>query len=293
MDNPDWNDLRYFLAVIEAGSLSGAARALGVEHTTVARRIEALEQVLGLRLFDRFARGWSLTDAGQSLLPQARRIGDDVLGLLRQAAGASSAQGTVRISAPPAIAAHWIAPRLAALRPHLDAIDIELAAEAGHADLSRRDADIALRYQRPAAPDMAVRAVAQVQYRVCATAAYVAGHAAEDWEFIGYDDSLSEAPQQQWLEEFANGRRFTFRSNDLATIHNAALTGAGVAVLPDYLDGPPALPGIDCPIQRQLWMVIHDDVRKSARVRKVADLLADLLGASSITSTPPRKDRDF
>lgn len=277
MNTPDWNDLRHFLAVIDAGSLSGAARALGVEHTTVARRIEALEQVLGLRLFDRFARGWALTDAGQSLLPQARRIEENVIGLLRQASSASdSASGTVRISAPPAVAAYSIAPRLAALRPHLGGIDIELAAEAGHADLSRREADIALRYQRPTAPDMAVRAVAQIQYRVCATVDYLASRVPETWEFIGYDDSLSETPQQQWLEEFANGRRFILRSNDLATIHGAARAGAGVAVLPDYLEGPPALPGTDCPVQRQLWMVIHDDVRKSARVRKVADLLVDL-----------------
>jgi DNA-binding transcriptional LysR family regulator len=277
MNTPDWNDLRYFLAVIDAGSLSGAARALGVEHTTVARRIEALEQVLGLRLFDRFARGWALTDAGQSLLPQARRIEENVAGLLRQASSASdSTGGTVRISAPPALAAHWIAPRLAALRPQLRGIDIELAAEAGHADLSRREADIALRYQRPSAPDMAVRAIAQIQYRVCATADYLASQEQENWEFIGYDDSLSETPQQQWLEEFANGRRFILRSNDLATIHGAARAGAGVAVLPDYMQGPPVLPGTNCPVLRQLWMVIHDDVRKSARVRKIADLLVEI-----------------
>jgi len=281
MDTPDWNDLRYFLAVSSAGSLSAAARALGVEHTTVSRRIEALEGVLGLRLFDRFARGWSLTDAGRALLPQAQRVEEEIHALLRLASGAGSESGTVRISAPPAIAAHWITPRLPALQAQLEGIQIELGAETARVDLSRREADIAIRFRRPQAPDLAVRIVATVKYYLCGAPEYLAAHQPEDWEFIGYDESLAETPQQQWLNAFAAGRPFAFSSNDLSSIAAAVRFGAGVAALPDYLAAGLIIPGINCPVQRDLWMVIHDDVRKAPRVRRTADLLAEMFSTQA------------
>jgi len=277
MDTPDWNDLRYFLAVTTAGSLSAAARALGVEHTTVSRRIEALERVLSVRLFDRFARGWTLTEAGKALLPQAQRVEDEIYGLLRQATGVGAELGTVRISAPPAIAAHWIAPSLPRVRAQLAGIDIELGAEPAQVDLSRREADIAIRFKRPQSPDLAVRQIATVQYDLCATPEYLASKTVDEWEFIGYDESLTETPQQEWLKAFAAGRRFTLRSNDLGVIASATRAGAGIAVLPEYLAAGLIIPGTSCPVQRKLWMVIHDDIRKSPAVRRTADALTELL----------------
>lgn len=281
MDAPDWNDLRYFLAVTEAGSLSAAARTLGVEHTTVSRRIEALERVLAIRLFDRFARGWALTEAGKALFPQAQRVENEIYGLLRQATGAGAAPGTVRISAPPAIAALWIAPALPRLRLQLEGVDIELGAEPAQVDLSRREADIAIRFSRPQAPDLAVRQIATVQYYLCAAPEYSAGRNPGQWEFIGYDESLARTPQHEWLAAFAAGRRFIFSSNDLLSIASATRAGAGISVLPDYLADGLRVPGINCPVQRNLWMVIHDDVRKSQRVRRTADLLAELFGSAA------------
>lgn len=276
MDSPDWNDLRYFLAVTQAGSLSAAARALSVEHTTVSRRIEALERVLAVRLFDRFARGWALTEAGKALLPQAQRVQIEVDGLLRQATGASAIRGTVRVSAPPAICAHWIAPALPALRSQLGEIDMELGAEPVQVDLSRRQADIAIRFRRPQAPDMAVRQIATIEYFLCAAPEYLASRDKSAWEFIGYDESLEKTPQHAWLKEVSAGRRFILSSNDLGVITSATRAGLGVAVLPDYLAKGLIIPGSDCPVQRKLWMVIHDDVRKSPRVRRTADLLGEL-----------------
>lgn len=279
MNTLDWNDLRYFLAVTSSGSLSAAARSLGVEHTTVSRRIETLEGVLGLRLFDRFARGWSLTEAGSALLPQAQRVEQEIQGLLRLASGANPGHGTVRISAPPAIAAHWITPRLAEFRSQSSGIQIELGAEPAQVDLSRREADIAIRFRRPQAPDLAVRVIATVKYYLCAAPEYLASHSTDEWEFIGYDESLAETPQQEWLDAFAAGRPFAFNSNDLNSIAAAVRFGAGIAVLPDYLAAGLAIPGINCPVQRELWMVTHDDVRKSPRVRRTADWLAELFSS--------------
>lgn len=276
MNTPDWDDLRYFLAVSDAGTLSGAARALGVEHTTVARRIEALEAALQAHLFDRFPKGWSLTRAGAALLPYARNMETDMHALMRVASGTSVLRGTVRISAPPALAAYLLAPRLRATLERLPGIDIDLRGETRQTDLTKREADIALRFDRPKAPGLAVRQLGSIDYSLYASPAYLAGHLPEHWEFLGYDELLQDAPQQVWLDAIRGARRYSLRSNDQATLCQAAAAGCGVAVLPRYFfDGESSvLSPIEspaCPVRRKLWIIMHDDVRRSAPVRAVAD----------------------
>ncbi|MET3132547.1 DNA-binding transcriptional LysR family regulator [Oxalobacteraceae bacterium GrIS 1.11] len=278
MNSLDWDDLRYFLALIDAGTLSGAARALGVEHSTVARRIDALEAPLALRLFDRFQQGWSLTAAGTALLPHARRLEDDMHALLRAAAGSAPLSGVVRISAPPALAAYFLAPRLKDGLRRLSGIDVELLAEPREADLMRREADIALRYRRPSTPGLAVRSLTTIDYALYASAQYLAERLPPEWEFLGYDESLSGAPQQMWLAKFKGRRRYSLRSNDLSTLFQAASAGIGVVLLPQYF-ACAGLVRIDmeaCPVKRKLWLVMHEDVRRSARVRAIADELIAL-----------------
>ena len=266
----------------QAGTLSAAARALKVEHTTVARRIETLETVLGTRLFDRFPKGWALTVAGTTLLPHARAMEQDMHALMRLASGTLALSGTVRISAPPALAAYLLAPRLPAALRHLPEIEIDLRGETRQADLTRREADIALRFERPTAPGLALRQVGSVSYGLYASAAYLKTHGPERWEFLGYDELLHDAPQQQWLEHIRGSRRYCLRSNDQGALYQAAVAGGGVAVLPDYFFAVKrgALKRIAapaCPLRRPLWIVMHDDVRRSAPVRAVADALIALL----------------
>jgi DNA-binding transcriptional LysR family regulator len=280
MHLPDWDDLRFFLALTEAGTLSAAAQATGVRHTTVARRIDALEAALGARLFDRFPKGWSLTATGIALLPHARRMGDDMDAFQRAASGHAALAGSVCISAPPAIATHVLAPRLAPALRGFPGIEIDLRGEIRQADLTRREADIALRFKRPTAPGMAVRLLTEIGYSLAASASYLAERAPEHWEFMGYDALQGDSPQQQWLESLRGARRYCLRSNDQATLAQAAAAGAGVAVLPDYLLLPSsALVRIDtqpCPVRRQLWMLMHEDVRRAAPVRAVADAVVAL-----------------
>ena len=283
MQIPDWDDLRYFLALTEAGTLSGAAKACGVEHTTVARRIEALERALDTRLFDRFPKGWSLTAAGKALLPHARRVGDDMDTLRRVASGRAALAGVVCVSAPPAFATYVLAPRLTPALRRLPGIEIDLRAEIRQADLTRREADIALRYQRPTAPGVAVRLLTEVEYGLYASADYLARHAPAQWQFLGYDALQKDTPHQQWLDAMRGERRYCLRSNDLGTLVQAAAAGAGVAVLPHYFSRQPnGLVWIEsqpCPVRRKLWILMHEDVRRSAPVRAVADELAALFTA--------------
>jgi len=145
----------------------------------------------------------------------------------------------------------------------------------------RREADIALRFNRPAAPGLAVRQLGSVAYGLYASPAYPAERTPQQWEFLGYDQLLQDAPQQQWLEQIRAGRRYCLRSNDLGALYQATAAGCGVAVLPHYVvDGSGAVVLIDsqpCPVKRKLWIVMHEDVRRAAPVRAVADEIAALL----------------
>jgi DNA-binding transcriptional LysR family regulator len=278
--NLGWDDVRYFLELARQGKLTAAARVLGVEHSTVARRIGALEATLGLRLFDRLPKSWVLTSEGEGLLDYARRIEEEALAFSRAGAGYGNLRGTVRVSAPPVFASAFLAARLALARDRWPGIAIELIGESRHANLYRREADLAVRLSRPEEPGLAARPLAQVGYALYGAPAWRSKPPAQ-WEFVGYDELLRETPQQQWLEQFAAGRPFNLRSNDLATMWMACRAGLGLGALPHFLArGDAALAEFTdhpCPVERPVWLAIHPDVRRSARVKVVAELVAQII----------------
>ncbi|HDR9248879.1 LysR family transcriptional regulator [Burkholderia vietnamiensis] len=237
----NWDDLRYFLAVMRGGSLSAAARALQVQHSTVARRIDALESALGIRLFDRLPRGWPPTDEGLHLAEHAARVEADVHAFARAAQGAATLDGVVRVSASPVFASHFLAPRLARAQRAWPALRIDLIGDMHAANLYAREADLAVRLSRPNEPGLAARRLGTMRFALCASPDWAAAPP-DTWAFVGYDDALAQMPQQQWLERFAAGRRFAFISNDLAALHRACVAGAGIALLPRFLVD---LPGMD------------------------------------------------
>jgi DNA-binding transcriptional LysR family regulator len=277
----DWGDLRFFAELTRTGSLSATARRLRVDHSTVARRIAALEESLGVRLFDRLPRGYALTAEGERIAERAARLEDDILAIERLAQGRRGAHaGTVRISAPPVFASHFLAPRLAALRGLHPEIEIELIGESRAASLTRREADLAVRLQRPADSSLVTRKLGGMAYGLYAAQPYAASREPDDWVFLGYDESLDHVPQQRWLKRVAAGRPMVFRTNDLASLYEAARAGMGAAALPCFLaaaDGRLArLPaeGAD-EAMRELWLLVHKDLRRSPRVRAAMDFLVD------------------
>ncbi|RQU09281.1 LysR family transcriptional regulator [Burkholderia cenocepacia] len=314
-----WDDIRYFLAVLRGGSLSAAARALQVQHSTVARRIDALEWALGIRLFDRLPRGWPPTDEGLHLAEHAARLEADAHAFARAAQGAAALDGVVRVSASPVFASHFLAPRLARAQRAWPTLRIDLMGEMHAANLYAREADLAVRLSRPSEPGLAARRLGTMRFALCSAPDWAAAPP-DTWTFLGYDDALAQMPQQQWLERFAAGRRFAFIANDLAALHRACLAGAGVALLPRFLLDDPAFdalpaaprsPGepdtggpqdaadthVDktaraatalveltaaprCDIEREIWLVVHPDVRRSPRVQRVADAIADAVHAA-------------
>ncbi|MEA1650020.1 LysR family transcriptional regulator [Nitrospirillum sp. BR 11164] len=267
----DWEDLRHFAALATGGTLSAAARALGVEHATVARRVAALEQALGLKLVDRRGRRLALTAEGERIAAVADRMARDARTVRRLADGArSDIAGTVTISAPPALAVLLLAPVLATLRRRHPALTLTLLGEVRSASLERREADIAVRMSRPTEGDLTARKLAPLPFHLYATPAYLAATAPGNWAFIGSAAPLDRSPQQQVLEGLAAGRPTVFQGNTVEIQQAAAASGMGVALLPDFMaaDDPrlAAVPGPPV-LSRDMWLVVHSDMKASAPIR--------------------------
>lgn len=279
----DWDDLRYFIALARAGSLSAAARRVRAEHSTVARRVAGLEASLGLRLFDRLPRGYALTPEGEQVAALAERLEEDVLAIERLVHGREgSLSGSVRISAPPVFASHFLAPRLAPLRARHPGLLLELVGASQAVSLTRREADLAIRLARPEEGSLVARRLGEMAYGLYGAAEYVAARPPADRDYLGYDESLEHVPQQRWLLGLAKGRPLALRTNDLATLHAAARAGLGLAALPRFLgDADPALVRLPAgnaeAATRGIWLLVHADLRRSARIRAVMDHLAGII----------------
>ena len=281
----DWGNLRFFLELVRTGSLSGAARRLSVDRNTVARRVAALEEEIGLALFERGPQGWGRTPAGQELAELAGRVEEDVLALARHVDARDRApSGTVRLTTAAHLAVNLLVPGVPALRERHPGLVLEIAADQRNFDLTRREADLALRLGRPRDAGLVTRKLSDVGFCFYASRSYLAGRRggvdfAHD-AFIGFDDSLASAPQERWLARLAPDRRVVFRSNSTASLQVAARLGVGVAMLPCYLAEPdPALSRLEGPrpVDHELWLLVHGDLRRAPRVRAVIEWLDEVV----------------
>lgn len=275
----NWNDLRFFVAVAEEGTLSGAARRLGKDHTTVARRIEALESHLGAHLFDRLATGWKLTYAGENLVPVAGRIEEDVLAFERQARGDETAHGVVRISVPPAAGRLLFTPRLAELLRDQKNLEYEIIGSSVVANLARREADIAVRMATPDQSGLIARKLTHLRYGVYAAKGYRARVPESDWEFCADGYNTIHDHQQNWIWETLD-RELPIRvkADDSQTVLAFVAAGHGLGLLPRYIADPDErleliLDDTLNEISKPVWLVVHPDMRRSPGVRMVMDAL--------------------
>lgn len=278
----DWEDLKHFSLFAREGTLSAAARALGVDHATVARRIAGLETAMEVKLVDRRSRAYSLTADGKRVAEIAARMEQAAFDAGRVAQAAKpGVQGEVSVSAPPSLSVSIIAPHLAKLRARHPGITIKLAGEKRTASLNRREADIALRLNRPSEPGLISRRLGEFGFALYGAPSYLKTTSREAMVFIAYDRSLDELPQQKWLYAFAAGRPVVLRSNDLESQAAAARAGVGLAILPRFLaDGDPALQRCEAgrkTVSRDVWLVVHRDLRRVPTIRAVMDFLTECL----------------
>lgn len=278
----DWESLRSFVAFIDAGSFSGAARLLGVTHATIGRRLQQLEAAMQAPLFIRRADDVELTRLGESVLTAARAMQEQTRQLARTLAGEDlRLEGKLRLACTDAIGTLFLAPRLPALLQQWPALDVELALGHQTLSLARREADLALRFARPQDGELIARRLGRVRFYLCGTPANVAlwRRARKTAPFVGYDDGVPDIPETQWIATHAAGNPVRFRSTSLVAQCMAARAGVGLALLPSYLLAP-ELQTVDAApqLERELWAVFHRDLKALPRLRAVLDWLLDCCG---------------
>ncbi|MBZ9987130.1 LysR family transcriptional regulator [Mesorhizobium sp. BH1-1-5] len=273
----DWEDLRHFHALSLLGTLSAAARALGVEHATVARRVVHLEEKIGAKLVDRRGRRLSLTAKGQQIASIATRMSEDALTIERTALNTDNRHtGTVRVSAPPALATALLAEPFVRLRQRHPGINVVVIGETRYASLGRREADIAVRMTRPEHGDLTVTKIGDIGFSLYADPAYLAATREADWSFVGYEETMASSPQERMLARIAADRPVAIRATALEFQLATVKAGGGVALLPDFMAAGlnlTRLPLPDGPLTRELWLVVHTDIKDVPMIRAVMDEL--------------------
>jgi len=290
----NWDDLRFFLAVAEAGSLSAASALVKVNTTTVLRRVASLEQALGTRLFDRSRSGYRLTPRGERLLMQLAPVDQRLSSLARDfAAEEGDAEGVVRIAAGDVFAASVLAPQLPVFRDSRPELRLEIIADpnlTGPAPASSapgaamKDVDIAVRFARPTQGNVIVRKIGDMAYALYASRAYLAvrGAPQEPGRFSGHQVvgfGLGDSPLAPvwWMSRAEQGASVVVRSNAVSVRAQAARQGLGLAALPAIVgDADPLLmrvAGGGDVGGLELWLVTHNDTAHVGRVRDAMDFV--------------------
>jgi len=288
----DWENLKSFAALARSGTLSGAARLLAVEHATVARRIAALEQELGLRLVDRRSRHLLLTAAGKRVAGLVGQMDAQAQAIERTATGErDEIAGEVTVSATPVLAAAMLAEPIVDLRRSHPGLTIRVLAETRYSSLNQREADIAVRFSRPVEGDLTASKVGVVTFHLYGSRAYLETTSDTDWTFIGYDEALEGTAQQAAIRRLAGGNPLALRSSTLELQLALVRAGGGVAALPDFIaadDQVLARARREKIAQREVWLVFHTDLKRSAPVRTVATRLRDFLREELAARSRPR-----
>jgi len=271
----EWSDLRYVLTVARAGTLAAAARRLAVNQTTVARRLAAAEKALGTRLFERKDGVLLPTKAGEAAIARAGQMEQDVLALERGIGGADAAPaGSVRVTAVPILANRLLVPASPTLLRRYPQLRLELVAESRNLSLTRREADIALRLGRPEAGNALTRRIGRLDYAV-----YGPRRRASDLAWITYEEGSGHLPQARFIA--AQGEAIApLAVNDAEALVEAVRAGLGKSLVPCFVgDHVPGLRrlGRGVAFSRDIWLMVHRDLRAQARIAAVIDWLVALM----------------
>lgn len=295
-----WDDARTFLALWREGSLKRAAVELGVNISTVSRRLEGLEQALGARLFDRTPEGTLPTAAATHLAPFAEGMEQAALGFAHGLEGFEvEPEGTVRLAAPPGLIDHFLAGSLPQLLARHPGLRIEMPSSIHYADLARREADLALRLVRPTTGDLVAKLLVGSGWGIYASPDHVEAigklRRADQTTWVGWGEELLHLADAMWLDARVPPERVLLRSNGMTGLIEAARAGMGAIILPTpyaRLDGIVEVPCTaalrrdlaDLP-EAQLWLVGHRAHRRIPRIAAVWDWLVDMFDEVSTTST--------
>ncbi|CUJ88543.1 HTH-type transcriptional regulator GltC [Shimia thalassica] len=285
----DWNKARAFLVTAEEGSLSAAARALGMAQPTLGRQVDGLEQELGVVLFERVGRGLTLTPSGLELLDHVRDMGDAAGRVSLTALGQSQAlEGTISISASETYATVLLPPLVAKLRQQEPGIHVEIVVANHASDLLRREADIAIRNFRPTEPDLIAKKIGMADAILYATPQYIekigaptTPYALRNADFVNMDRTGGMLKGLNSLGLGLTEANFPLLTESYLVMWELVKQGAAIGILDAHIgDAEPkvqrVLPDLE-PLTFPIWLVSHREVTTSRRIRRVFDFLAEEL----------------
>lgn len=275
----EWDDVRSFLAIARARTLSGAARNLGVRQSTMSRRLDALEHKAGARLLQRTSGGYELTALGEAVLGNAERMEAEAIAVERIVQGRDVAlSGVVRLTTVEFIAEVLLPGAIRTLQRQYPRITIDVLSDPRSLNLSRREADLAIRMTRFEGSQLVSRRLATTASALYVGADYLADVAGgTEPAIVTVLEDQAHLPEARWLEEQLPKARVALRSNSRAAQRAAVQAGLGAACLPCIMgDGYPGLvrmPGAGPGPAREVWLGVHSDLRHMPRIRAVIDVL--------------------
>ena len=286
----DWDNLRYFLELVRAGRLVTAAQRLGVDHTTVSRRLSALEKEVGNQLFERRTSGYQLTGSGKRLLAHVEAMENATFAIEGAVSGGNQRiSGHVRIGTTEGFGSTFLAPRLAALAKRHPNLEIDLVAMMPRVvNLPSHEADISITLDRPARGRYVVSKLTDYVLKLYASPSYLAQHPAirtrEDLQahtFVSYMEELVFSKKLRYLDEVCRAPRVALRSTSVAAQLHAVAAGEGLAVLPVFMaSGNPKLQVVlanEIRLVRSFWIFTHAELKDLARVKIVWDYLKEVV----------------
>lgn len=288
MQGLDWSDLQAFLAIARAGQLGKAGQAIGLDATSVGRRLRRLEGRLGTTLFEQTRAGQVMTEAGEALFARVDAMASAASGI-DDAAGAArghAISGTLRISVSEGFGTWFLAPRLPQFTQDYPALTIDLVANSGFLSLSKRETDIAVMLSRPRAGPVIARKLADYALGLYASADYLEAHGTpaqvadlvRGHRLVGYVPDLVYAPELRYLDELAPGLAPQLRSSSITAQLQLLAAGAGIGVLPCFMasTNPHLIPVLPAHrIARSFWLVTHKDTQPLARVKAGREWILD------------------
>jgi DNA-binding transcriptional LysR family regulator len=277
-----WSDLQVFLAVCERGSIGAAAQALQVNHSTVLRRVAALEKSLAVRLFDRLPRGYVLTSHGHVLAGAVAGMPEQVDAAQRRLSGADLAlSGTIRLTAPDTLIQAMLLPLLAEFRRLHPQVRLEVIAGNSFLNLTQREADVAVRGSNRPPENLIGRKAGVLRTGLYASREYLESIGRDatdvDWHWVGHDGAIAQLDSAKWIRKHVPEERVVLRVDSLVTLADAVAAGFGVGWMPcplaeargalEQLQAPPA------ELDTQVWVLTHPDLKRVARIRALTEFL--------------------
>jgi len=291
MQSFKWEDLRYFLAVAKSSNLSKAAKHLGVNHSTVFRRIASLEKSLGVRLFERMTEGYVLTAAGEEMLANIDQIDEQLTSLhLRLRGQDHQLTGSIRVTTSDALAQIFLRSYFSGFHQQYPDIHIDLITSNNFVNLSKREADIALRPTRNPSEGLVGRKLCVISWAVYGSKKYLRKHSRPQTPeelaqhtVISTDESLSHVAAIRWLKRFVPDEAIVINSSSVMPMFTAAVAGVGLCPLPCWMgDSEPQLIQVFPPLREnasELWLLTHRDLRHTARIRAFMDYIGETVSA--------------